>query len=63
METQDNSASHQLVSKSDVAAMWRMSKRSVDRVVAKKQLKPIHILGAVRYRLSDVKAISEGGAS
>jgi excisionase family DNA binding protein len=54
--------SERLVSKREVAERLGVSVRSVDRLIAKGGLRCVRILGAVRFRLSDVLAIMEGGA-
>jgi excisionase family DNA binding protein len=50
-----------LVSKKEVAERLGVSVRSVDRLIAKGVLRRIKILGAVRFRFSDVLLIMEGG--
>ena len=56
-------APERLMSKADVASVCRISRRTVDRMVAKKLLIPIRILGAVRFRFSDVMRIIQGGVA
>jgi excisionase family DNA binding protein len=52
-----------LVSKREVAERLSLSLRSVDRLTAKGALRRVRVLGSVRFRLSDVLAIIEGGAA
>jgi excisionase family DNA binding protein len=52
-----------LVSKREVAQRLSVSLRSVDRLTAKGALRRVKVLGAVRFRLTEVLAIIEGGAA
>ena len=56
-------AEHQdkLLRKSDVVDRLSLSKRSVDRLVASDKLKKVYVMGAVRFRESDVQALIEKG--
>jgi excisionase family DNA binding protein len=49
-----------LLRKGQVAEMLACSVRTVDRLVAAGRLLPVRILGAVRFRLSEVQAIING---
>mgnify|MGYP001323368361 CR=1 FL=1 len=55
-ETQDK-----LLRKSDVVNRLSLSTRSVDRLVASDKLKKVYVMGAVRFRESDVQALIEKG--
>lgn len=55
-ETQDK-----LLRKSDVVNRLSLSLRSVDRLVASDKLKKVYVMGAVRFRESDVQALIEKG--
>lgn len=46
--------SNRLLSKSEVAEMFSVSQRTVDRLAARGKLPSIKIAGCVRFRLSDV---------
>ena len=50
-----------LLRKSDVVDRLSLSPRSVDRLVASDKLKKVHVMGAVRFRESDVQALIEKG--
>ena len=50
-----------LVKKKEAADLVGCSTRMVERLVARGKLKRIKVLGAVRFRLSDVIAIVEKG--
>ena len=50
-----------LLKKSDVVDRLSLSKRSVDRLVASDKLEKVHVMGAVRFRESDVQALVERG--
>lgn len=63
METGPKNSTEQLVNKKEVAERLRLSVRSVDRLTAKGVLRRVKVLGAVRFRLSEVLVIMNGGAS
>jgi len=50
-----------LLRKKEVAKMLACSSRSVDRLASIGHLTRIYVLGGVRFRLSQVLAIMEGG--
>jgi len=50
-----------LLRKSDVVNRLSLSLRSVDRLVASDKLKKVYVMGAVRFRESDVQALIEKG--
>jgi len=62
MENATSGVFERLVSKREVAERLGLSLRSIDRLIAKGVLRRVKILGAVRFRLSDVVAIMEAGA-
>lgn len=51
-----------LLRKNEVAALLACSGRTIDRLVSAGRLKRIKVLGAVRFQMSQVKSIIEGGA-
>jgi len=55
-ETQDK-----LLRKVDVVNRLSLSLRSVDRLVASDKLEKVYVMGAVRFRESDVQALIEKG--
>ena len=57
------SAFDQLVTKREVAERLALSIRTIDRLTAKGVLRKIKVLGAVRFRLSDVQMLVNGGPS
>jgi len=61
MNEQSESLGDKLLRKKQVAEMLAHSVRSVDRLVQKKILTPVRILGGVRFRLSEVQALINGG--
>jgi predicted DNA-binding transcriptional regulator AlpA len=63
MENRAKSLPDQLVTKKAVAERLSLSVRSVDRLTAKGVLRRVKVLGAVRFRLSEVLLIMSGGAS
>ena len=63
MEDRTSSKQDQLVSKKEVAQRLALSVRTVDRLTAKGVLRRVKVLGAVRFRLSEVLTIVNGGAS
>jgi hypothetical protein len=52
-----------LVKKKEAASILGCSVRMIDRLVCLGKLTRIKILGAVRYRLSEIRGLMEGGAS
>ena len=50
-----------LLRKSDVVDRLSLSPRSVDRLVASDKLEKVNVMGAVRFRESDVQALIEKG--
>ena len=50
-----------LLRKKDVADRLAISLRSVDRLVADRELEKVKLMGAVRFRESDVQALVEKG--
>ncbi len=63
MADEPNNKPEQLVSKKVVAERLGLSVRSVDRLTAKGALQRVKVLGAVRFRMSEVLSIINGGAS
>ena len=50
-----------LLRKKDVVDRLALSKRSVDRLVTSGKLEKVKVMGAVRFRESDVQALVEKG--
>ena len=50
-----------LLRKKDVVDRLALSKRSVDRLVTSGKLEKVKVMGAVRFRESDVQALIEKG--
>ena len=50
-----------LLRKSDVVNRLSLSPRSVDRLVASGKLEKVYVMGAVRFRESDVQTLIEKG--
>ncbi len=63
MENESNGASHQLVTKKEVARLLACSVRMVERLVASGTLTAVKIRGAVRFRLRDIEQIMMKGAA
>jgi excisionase family DNA binding protein len=63
MENESNGASHQLVTKKEVARLLACSVRMVERLVASGTLTAVKIRGAVRFRLRDIEQITVKGAA
>ena len=63
MENESNGASHQLVTKKEVARLLACSVRMVERLVASGTLTAVKIRGAVRFRLRDIEQITVNGAA
>ena len=49
-----------LLSKKEVAELFSVSVRSVERLAAKGKLKKVKIGGCVRFKLKEIHAIMEG---
>lgn len=60
---EDVSARERLLTKRQVAERLAVSTRSVERLAAMGKLTPVRVLGAVRFKLDQVLAIANGGAS
>ena len=52
-----------LLRKKEVASLLACSARSIDRLASSGRLDRVKVLGAVRFRLSQVQAIIVGGAT
>jgi excisionase family DNA binding protein len=63
MENESNGASHQLVTKKEVARLLACSVRMVERLVASGTLTAVKIRGAVRFRLRDIEQIMMKGVA
>jgi len=63
MENESNGASHQLVTKKEVARLLACSVRMVERLAASGTLTAVKIRGAVRFRLRDIEQITVKGAA
>jgi excisionase family DNA binding protein len=63
MENESTGASHQLVTKKEVARLLACSVRMVERLVASGTLTAVKIRGAVRFRLRDIEQITVKGAA
>lgn len=50
-----------LVTKQAVAAALGISPRTVERLTAGRKLEPVRILGAVRFRWSDIARVMQAG--
>jgi len=50
-----------LLRKRDVAEMFGVSTRTIDRRVNEGKLSRVKILGMIRFRLSEVQALMRGG--
>ena len=62
MEGSSEFLSNKLLLKMRVTVLLACSPRTVDCVVANGQLTAVRILGGIRFRLSDVQSIMDGGA-
>ena len=60
-QTEMQNLGDSLLRKKTVKEMLACSLRHVDRLVAARQLTRIRILGAVRFRLSEVQKLMNGG--
>lgn len=54
-------AKDKLLRKKEVAQLLACSERTVERLVAVGRLAQVKVLGSVRFRLSDVQSLIEGG--
>jgi predicted DNA-binding transcriptional regulator AlpA len=61
MNVEMQSAEDKLLRKKQAAEMLACSPRTVDRLAAIRLLTRVKILGGVRFRLSEVQAIINGG--
>lgn len=52
-----------LLRKKEVATLLACSARTIDRLVSLGRLTRVKVLGGVRFRLSQVRQIMEGGVS
>lgn len=52
-----------LLRKKEVAIMLACSPRHIDRLVSAGELARVKVLGAVRFRMSEVRGIMQGGAA
>ncbi len=52
-----------LIDKRTAAELLAVSRRSIDRLVVKGKLTRVKVLGAVRYRLSELRGIMARGAA
>jgi excisionase family DNA binding protein len=59
--TQVTTLDERMLRKKDVAALLACSVRTVDRLVSAGNLTPVRILGAIRFRLSQVTALVNEG--
>ena len=57
------SVGERLLRKKEVASLLACSARSIDRLATLGRLNRVKVLGGIRFRLSQVNAIMEGGAS
>ena len=62
MNTEGTSGGDVLLRKKEVAERLSCSTRHVDRLVQAGKLARVKILGAVRFRLSQVQALVNGGS-
>jgi excisionase family DNA binding protein len=63
MKTPEQFPEDRLLRKKEVAALLGCSTRSVEREASCGRLKRIKIRGGVRFRLSEINAIIQSGAS
>jgi len=56
-----NRIEDRLLKKPEVATMLSCSLRTIDRLVARGQLNKVFVLGAIRFRASQVQQIISGG--
>ncbi|MST95056.1 MAG: DNA-binding protein [Pedosphaera sp.] len=61
MNDQPQPPNDSLLRKKEVAQMLACSTRTIERLVSCEKLTPVKILGAIRFRLSQVQAIINGG--
>ena len=60
MTHEPNHQADKLLKKREVAEILGVSTRHVERMVSSGLLSPVRILGAIRYRLSQVQSIIKG---
>jgi len=63
MKSETDSSCGRLLRKKEVAALLACSTRMVERLVSAGKLRRVQVLGAVRFRLSDVEQIIMKGAT
>lgn len=63
MSAADIEARERLLRKTEVALLLACSSRTVDRLVSSGHLQRVKVLGAVRFRLSQVRTLIEGGVA
>lgn len=63
MRQQSGEQEDKLLKKREVASVLGVSPRSVERMASSGLLARIRVLGAIRFRSSEVQAIVKGGAS
>jgi excisionase family DNA binding protein len=56
-------SNEKLLRKKEVASLLACSTRTIDRLVTLGRLTRVYVLGGIRFRMSQVQAIIEGGAS
>jgi excisionase family DNA binding protein len=61
MKSESNKIEECLLRKKQVAEMLACSSRTVDRLVCAGKLTRVKILGGIRYRLSQVQILINGG--
>lgn len=57
-----NDSGDRLINKKEVCKWLSLSERSVERLVASGKLAKVRVMGAVRFRFSEVMKIVDGGA-
>jgi excisionase family DNA binding protein len=62
VNTQISESLEKLLQKKQVAELLACSSRTVDRLVSSRKLTRIKILGAVRFRHSEVNLLMNGGS-
>jgi excisionase family DNA binding protein len=62
-ENKTNTTEEKLLRKKEAASLLACSARTVDRLVALGRLTKVMVLGGVRFRLSQVRQIMQGGLS
>ena len=61
MSVEGESGVEKLLRKREVAAQLACSLRTVERLVSKGCLTRVKVMGAIRFKLSEVQAIVKGG--